>query len=106
MRGELLSEAVGGPTAGCPASSGGFKGGEATALGIGTGLAAASYLLSSLASTISGIRPARYLSLFYWSVGNDQIGNGVSAADFTVLTVAGLCALFAAVAAFHRADLN
>lgn len=44
-----------------------------TALGIGAGLAAASYLLSSLASTISGIGPGRYLSLFYWSVGNDQI---------------------------------
>jgi ABC-2 type transport system permease protein len=35
-----------------------------TALGAGAGLAAASYLVSSLASTISGIRPARYLSLF------------------------------------------
>ena len=77
-----------------------------TALGIGTGLAAASYLLSSLATTISGIRPGRYLSLFYWSVGNDQISKGVSIADFTVLIAAGLCALFAAVAAFRQADLN
>jgi ABC-2 type transport system permease protein len=77
-----------------------------TALGIGTGLAAASYLLSSLGTTISGIRPGRYLSLFYWSVGNNQISKGVSIADFTVLIVAGLCALIAAVAAFRRADLN
>jgi ABC-2 type transport system permease protein len=77
-----------------------------TALGIGTGLAAASYLLSSLAATISGIRPARYLSLFYWSVGNDQISKGVGIDDFTVLTVVGLCALIAAVAAFRQADLN
>ena len=77
-----------------------------TALGIGTGLAAASYLLSSLATTISAIRPGRYLSLFYWSVGNDQISKGVSLADFTVLIAAGLCALFAAVAAFRQADLN
>jgi ABC-2 type transport system permease protein len=77
-----------------------------TALGIGAGLAAASYLLSSLASTISWLRPGRYLSLFYWSVGNDQIGKGVSAAGFSVLVVVGLCALFAAVAAFRQADLN
>ena len=77
-----------------------------TALGIGTGLAAASYLLSSLASTISGIRPGRYLSLFYWSVGNDQISKGDSITDFTVLIVTGLCALIAAVAAFRQADLN
>jgi hypothetical protein len=75
-------------------------------LGTGTGLAAASYLLSSLAATISGIRPGRYLSLFYWSVGNDQISNGVSITDFTVLTLTGLCALIAAVAAFRQADLN
>lgn len=66
-----------------------------TALGIGAGLAAASYLLSSLATTISGIRPGRYLSLFCWSVGSDQISKGVSIADFTVLIAAGLCALFA-----------
>lgn len=77
-----------------------------TALGIGTGLAAASYLLSSLASTISAIRPGRYLSLFWWSVGNDQISRGVSAVDFTVLIVVGLLALVAAVAAFGRADLK
>jgi len=39
-------------------------------------------------------------------VGNDQISKGVSAADFTVLIVAGLCALIAAVATFRQADLN
>ena len=85
---------------------GAATGRRGTALGIGTGLAAASYLLSSLAATISAIRPGRYLSLFYWSVGNDQISMGVSLTDFTVLIVAGLCALFAAVAAFRQADLN
>lgn len=77
-----------------------------TALGIGAGLAAASYLLSSLASVISAIRPGRFLSMFWWSVGNDQISRGVSAADFTVLIVVGLLALLAAVVAFRRADLN
>ncbi len=77
-----------------------------TALGAGAGLAAASYLLSSLASTISWIRPGRYLSLFYWSVGSDQISKGVSAIDFTVLIVTGLAVLLAAVVAFRRADLN
>ena len=85
---------------------GAATGRRGTALGIGAGLAAASYLLSSLASTISWIRPGRYLSLFYWSVGNDQISRGVSLGDFTVLIVVGLCALVAAVAAFRRADLN
>jgi len=85
---------------------GAATGRRGTALGVGAGLAAASYLLSSLASTISGIRPGRYLSLFYWSVGNEQISRGVSIGDFTVLIVAGLCAVSAAVVAFRRADLN
>jgi len=87
-------------------AAGATTGRRGTALGIGTGLAAASYLLSSLATTISWIRPGRYLSLFFWSVGNDQISKGVSIADFTVLTVTGLCTLFAAVIAFRQADLN
>ena len=87
-------------------AAGAITGRRGTALGVGAGLAAASYLLSSLASTIPGIRPGRYLSLFYWSVGNDQISRGVSAVDFAVLTVVGLAVLLAAVAAFRRADLN
>ena len=87
-------------------AAGAATGRRGTALGIGASLAAASYLLSTLATTIAGIRPGRYLSLFYWSVGNDQISKGVTIADFAVLTVAGLCALIAAVAAFRRADLN
>jgi ABC-2 type transport system permease protein len=85
---------------------GAATGRRGTALGIASGLAAASYLLSSLAPAISAIRPGRYLSLFYWSVGNDQISRGVSVGDFTVLIIVGLCAILAAVAAFRRADLN
>jgi ABC-2 type transport system permease protein len=85
---------------------GAVTGRRGTALGVGAGLAAASYLVSSLASTISAIRPGRYVSLFYWSVGNDQISRGASMADFTVLIVAGLALLVGAVVAFRRADLN
>lgn len=77
-----------------------------TALGAGAGLAAASYLVSSLASTISIIRPGRYLSLLYWSAGNDQISRGVSAIDFAVLFGVGLAVLAAAMTAFGRADLS
>jgi beta-exotoxin I transport system permease protein len=85
---------------------GALTGRRGTALGVASGLAAASYLLSSLAATISAVRPGRYLSLFYWSVSSDQISRGASLADFTVLIMVGICALAAAVAAFRRADLN
>jgi ABC-2 type transport system permease protein len=87
-------------------TAGAATGRRGTALGIAAALAAASYLLAALATAIPAIRPARYLSLFYWSAGNDQISHGVSAADYAVLTGAGLCALGAAVTAFRRADLN
>ena len=87
-------------------AAGAATGRRGTALGLGAGLAAASYLLSSLAPTISAIRPGRYLSLFYWSVGNNQISQGPSAADYAILITVGLLALSAAVAAFGRADLN
>jgi hypothetical protein len=69
-------------------------------------VAAASYLLSSLASAISAIQPGPFLSLFYWPAGNDQISRGVSPGDFTVLIAVGLCALAASVAALRNADLN
>ena len=85
---------------------GAVTGRRGTALGVASGLAAASYLLSSLAATISAIRPGGYLSLIYWSVGNDQISKGVSPVDFAVLTATGLGALLAANFAFTRANLN
>lgn len=77
-----------------------------TALGIASAVACVSYLLSALAATIPAIRPARYVSLFYWSAGNDQISRGVTAGDYAVLIAVGLCALGAADIAFRRADLN
>lgn len=87
-------------------TAGAATGRRGTALGIASGLAAASYLLGALASTIPAVRPARYLSLFYWSAGNDQISQGVSPADYAVLIGVGLCTLAVAVTAFRRADLN
>ena len=87
-------------------AAGAATGQRGTALAIGGGLAAASYLLSSLAATVSWIRPGRYLSLFYYSVGNGQITKGASAAAFAVLLLTGLAALAAAAVVFRRADLH
>ena len=85
---------------------GALTGRRGAAIGTGTAVAAASYLVSSLAPVVSWIQPGRYASLFYWSVGNSQISQGVSPGDYTVLTVTGLCALTATVLAFHRLDLH
>jgi ABC-2 type transport system permease protein len=87
-------------------AAGSLTGRRGTAIGTGTALAAASYLISSLAPVASWIRPARYASLFYWSVGNSQISGGVSPGDYAVLTITGLCALAAAMLAFRRLDIH
>jgi ABC-2 type transport system permease protein len=85
---------------------GALTGRRGTAIGAGTALAAASYLVSSLAPVASWIRPGRYASLFYWSVGNSQISGGVSPIDYAVLTGTGLCALAAAILSFRRLDIH
>jgi beta-exotoxin I transport system permease protein len=85
---------------------GALTGRRGTAVAAGTALAAASYLVSSLAPVASWIRPGRYASLFYWSVGNSQITAGVSPADYAVLIAVGLCALAAAMLAFCRLDIH
>jgi beta-exotoxin I transport system permease protein len=82
------------------------SGRRGTAMGVGTALAATSYLISSLAPVVSWIRPARYASLFYWSVGNSQISRGVSPGAYTVLILVGLGALAAAILAFRRLDIS
>jgi ABC-2 type transport system permease protein len=87
-------------------AAGALTGRRAAAIGIGTALAAASYLLSSLAPVVSPTRPGRYASLFYWSVGNNQITDGVTQGDYAVLIITGLCALAAAMLAFRRLDVH
>jgi beta-exotoxin I transport system permease protein len=87
-------------------AAGALTGRRGAALAAGTALAAASYLVSSLAPAASWIRPGRYASLFYWSVGNSQISHGVSPAGYAVLITTGLCALAAATLAFGRLDIH
>jgi beta-exotoxin I transport system permease protein len=85
---------------------GALTGRRATALGVGTALAAASYLVSSLAPVVSWLEPAKYVSLFYWSIGDNQLGKGVGVADYAVLVGAGAAALYATVVAFRRLNLH
>jgi beta-exotoxin I transport system permease protein len=87
-------------------AAGALTGKRGAAVGTGTALAAASYLVSSLAPVASWIRPGRYASLFYWSVGNSQITHGVTPGDYAILIITGLCALAAAMIAFRRLDLH
>jgi ABC-2 type transport system permease protein len=81
-------------------------GSRGTALGITSSIAAASYLISSLAPVVAWLRPARYASLFYWSVGNGQLTDGITIATAGVLLAAGAGLLALAICAFSRLDLQ
>jgi beta-exotoxin I transport system permease protein len=85
---------------------GGLTGRRATAIGVSAAAAAASYLLSSLAPVVSWLHPARYASLFFWAVGNNQIVSGVSLADYAVLLAVAALAGWGAIAAFQRLDVH
>ena len=87
-------------------AAGAALGRRGAAIGAATALAAASYLLSSLAPVVNTVKPGRYLSLFYWSIGNGQITAGVSAVDYGVLAVVGVLLAALVIILFRRADLH
>lgn len=85
---------------------GAATGRRGTAIGVASALAAASYLINSLAPVVTWIRPARFVSLFYWSVGNTQLTVGLSLGDLAVLVAAGVVLSGLAIFAFEHLDLN
>jgi beta-exotoxin I transport system permease protein len=85
---------------------GALTGRRAPAMGTATAIAAASYLVSSLAPVVSWIHPARYASLFYWAVGDNQITTGVSLADYAALLTVAALAGYGAARAFRSLDLH
>jgi ABC-2 type transport system permease protein len=85
---------------------GAASGSRGVALGITSSIAAASYLVSSLAPVVDWIRPARYVSLFYWSVGNGQLTHGIGGTSIAVLAAAAAALAAAAVVAFARLDVH
>jgi beta-exotoxin I transport system permease protein len=85
---------------------GALTGRRGTALGVATSVAAASYLVSSLAPVVSWLEPAKYVSILYWSVGDNQLGTGVGLADYAVLLAVLLVTLYGLIGAFRRFDVH
>jgi len=81
-------------------------GNRGLAIGITTAVAAASYLISSLASVVAALQPFRFLSLFYWAVGDDQLERGLGLGSFAVLAIVGVALGAVAVLLFERHDLR
>ncbi len=85
---------------------GAIRGERGPALGITTALAAAAYLLSSLAPVVSWLNPWRVLSPFYWAIGNNQLTRGLGWDGALVLIGITAAAFAAAVVSFERHDLR
>lgn len=85
---------------------GSSTGSRAVALGVAGTVAAASYVISSLALTVHWMRPLRYVSLFYWSVGHQQLLDGLSASSLLVLGGAGVVLGMLALGGLRRVDLH
>jgi ABC-2 type transport system permease protein len=81
-------------------------GARGTAIGIAAAVASASYLISAMAPLIDWLEPLRYLSLFYWSVSNNQLVDGLSLPSLAVLLA--ICAVLGwwSVYEFRRHDLS
>lgn len=81
---------------------GAASGSRGHAIGIASALAAVSYLISSLAPVVPWVKPLRFVSLFYWAVGDEQLTRGTSLASFAVLIGVALVAGLAGATAFRR----
>jgi len=85
---------------------GAFTGSRGAALGTASAFAAAAYLVSSLAPISQPINGIRWLSPFFWAVGNNQLERGVGLASLAALCGLGLLLTGATVLAFRYLDIH
>jgi ABC-2 type transport system permease protein len=83
-----------------------LTGSRGVALAIASAVAAAAYLLSSLAPVVDWLHPARWASPFYWAVGNGQVADGLTLGELGALVGLGAVLLGGSLIAFERLDLH
>jgi ABC-2 type transport system permease protein len=76
------------------------------AIAIAASVAAASYLVSSMAPLVSWLEPWRVLSLFYWSVGDNQLDAGLSPTAVAILLAVAIVLGVLSLITFERHDLD
>ncbi len=84
---------------------GAVTGSRGAALGVAAGLAAAAYLVSSLAPAIPAVHRIRWASPFYWAVGDNQLTDGVTWAGMLLLLGLAGALVTATIPAFRRLDI-
>jgi ABC-2 type transport system permease protein len=85
---------------------GAVTGSRGSAIGVTSGFAAASYLLSSLAPAVSWLHPARYASVFFYAVGDGQVSHGLPLGWAGVLVAVAALAVAGCLAAIDRLDVR
>lgn len=85
---------------------GAVTGSRGTALGVTSAVAAADYLISSLAPVVSWLHPARFASPFFYAVGDGQVSRGLSLGSAGVLAAIAVVAVAGCVIAFDRLDVR
>ncbi|MGN6612488.1 MAG: ABC transporter permease subunit [Angustibacter sp.] len=82
------------------------SGSRGLAVGVASAVAAASYLVGSLAPVANWAHSLRWASLFHWAVGGDQLSHGPTLTAWAVLLLVGAGLLGAALATVHRLDIR
>lgn len=85
---------------------GAATGSRGTALGITSAIAAAAYIISSLAPVVRWISPLRYSSPFFYAVGDGQLTGGLNPSWAAVLAGIAVALGVAATKAFERLDVR
>lgn len=87
-------------------AAGAFTGTRGVAVAVPSGVAAATYLVGSLAPVVSWVEPLKWVSPFYYATGDNPLANGVPAWHLGVLTGMCVLCLIASVVGFERRDLR
>lgn len=85
---------------------GAVTGDRSLAIGVAAAVAVLSYLISSLAPVIPAIAHMRFVSLFYWAIGANQLDHGLGLGASTVLLGTGVAAALTVIVLFDRHDLR
>ena len=83
-----------------------WTGSRGAALGTAAAYAAFAYVVSSLAPVVDWIHGLRWTSLFWWSVGSEQLSAGLHVTNLAVLLCAGAALVVAASVGFTRLDIH
>ncbi len=83
-----------------------LTGSRGLALGVTSALAAASYLVSSLAPVIGWAHTLRPASLFYWALGGHPLTDGPSTSAYVVLVAVGVVLVVAIAGLIERLDIR